>query len=163
MKKISSILMLSALLGLAGCSKFLDRQPLDSSSSATFMQSEEEINLALNGVYAAAFWQFPNNTPLLFAIESSTDLAIKRTGNAEDQVAMGDGGPFLISNSLPGNSWQQAYRLVSRANTMLDGMTKGKDNVAPSSYARMRAEALVLRAWAYYHLIGWFGDPVFYT
>ncbi|NDF99504.1 MAG: RagB/SusD family nutrient uptake outer membrane protein, partial [Chitinophagia bacterium] len=108
MKKISSILMLTALLGVAGCSKFLDRQPLDSSSSATFMQSEEEMNLALNGVYAAAFWQFPNNTPLLFAIESSTDLAIKRTGNAEDQVAMGDGGPFLISNTLPGNSWQQA-------------------------------------------------------
>ena len=163
MKKISSILMLTALLGLAGCSKFLDRQPLDSSSSATFMQSEEEMNLALNGVYAAAFWQFPNNAPLLFAIESSTDLAIKRTGNAEDQVAMGDGGPFLIGNSLPGNSWTQAYRLVSRANTMLDGMTKGKDNVAPASYARLRAEALVLRAWAYYHLIGWFGDPVFYT
>ncbi|MFM8805928.1 MAG: RagB/SusD family nutrient uptake outer membrane protein [Sphingomonadales bacterium] len=163
MKKISSILMLTALLGLAGCSKFLDRQPLDSSSSATFMQSEEEMNLALNGVYAAAFWQFPNNTPLLFAIESSTDLAIKRTGNAEDQVAMGDGGPFLIGNSLPGNSWTQAYRLVSRANTMLDGMTKGKDNVAPANYARLRAEALVLRAWAYYHLIGWFGDPVFYT
>jgi len=163
MKKISSILMLTALLGLAGCSKFLDRQPLDSSSSATFMQSEQEMNLALNGVYAAAFWQFPNNTPLLFAIESSTDLAIKRTGNAEDQVAMGDGGPFLIGNTLPGHSWTQAYRLVSRANIMLDGMTKGKDNVAPASYARLRAEALVLRAWAYYHLIGWFGDPVFYT
>lgn len=163
MKKFCSILMLTAALGLAGCSKFLDRQPLDSSSSTTFMQTEEEMNLALNGVYAASFWQFPNNTPLLFAIESSTDLAIKRTGNAEDQVAMGDGGPFLISNSLPGTAWTQAYRLVSRANTMLDGMTKGKDNVAPANYARLRAEALVLRAWAYYYLIGWFGDPVFYT
>jgi len=163
MKKFCSILMLTAALGLAGCSKFLDRQPLDSSSSTTFMQTQEEMNLALNGVYAASFWQFPNNTPLLFAIESSTDLAIKRTGNAEDQVAMGDGGPFLISNSLPGTAWTQAYRLVSRANTMLDGMTKGKDNVAPANYARLRAEALVLRAWAYYYLIGWFGDPVFYT
>lgn len=163
MKKITSILMLTAVLGLGGCSKFLDRQPLDSSSSTTFMQTEDEMNLALNGVYAAAFWQFPNNTPLLFAIESSTDLAIKRTGNAEDQVAMGDGGPFLNGNTLPANSWQQAYRLVSRANTMLDGMTKGKDNVSASSYGRLRAEALVLRAWAYYHLIGWFGDPVFYT
>lgn len=163
MKKFCSILMLTAALGLAGCSKFLDRQPLDSSSSTTFMQTEEEMNLALNGVYAASFWQFPNNTPLLFAIESSTDLAIKRTGNAEDQVAMGDGGPFLISNSLPSTAWQQAYRLVSRANTMLDGMTKGKDNVSPANYGRLRAEALVLRAWAYYYLIGWFGDPVFYT
>ena len=107
------------------------------------------MNLALNGVYAAAFWQFPNNTPLLFAIESTTDLAIKRTGNAEDQVAMGDGGPFLIGNSLPGTSWNQAYKLVTRANIMLDGMTKGQGNVSAARYARLRADALVLRAWGY--------------
>jgi starch-binding outer membrane protein, SusD/RagB family len=76
MKKISSILLMAAVVVLSGCNKFLDRQPLDSASSATFMQTEEEMNLALNGVYAAGFWQFPNNTPLLFAIEATTDLAI---------------------------------------------------------------------------------------
>jgi len=162
MKKISSILLFTAVLVASGCNKFLDRQPLDSASSATFMQTEDEMNLALNGVYAAAFWQFPNNTPLLFAIESTTDLAIKRTGNAEDQVAMGDGGPFLIGNSLPGTSWNQAYKLVTRANIMLDGMTKGQGNVSAARYARLRAEALVLRAWGYYHIMGWFGDPVYF-
>jgi len=162
MKKISSILLFTAVLVASGCNKFLDRQPLDSASSATFMQTEDEMNLALNGVYAAAFWQFPNNTPLLFAIESSTDLAIKRTGNAEDQVAMGDGGPFLIGNSLPGTSWNQAYKLVTRANIMLDGMTKGQVNVSAARYARLRAEALVLRAWGYYYIMGWFGDPVYF-
>jgi len=162
MKKISSILLFTAVLVASGCNKFLDRQPLDSASSATFMQTEAEMNLALNGVYAAAFWQFPNNTPLLFAIESTTDLAIKRTGNAEDQVAMGDGGPFLIGNSLPGTSWNQAYKLVTRANIMLDGMTKGQGNVSAARYARLRAEALVLRAWGYYHIMGWFGDPVYF-
>lgn len=162
MKKISSILFLTAVVALSGCNKFLDRQPLDSASSATFMQTEEEMNLALNGVYAASFWQFPNNTPLLFAIESTTDLAIKRTGNAEDQVAMGDGGPFLIGNSLPGTSWNQAYKLVTRANIMLDGMTKGQGNVSAARYARLRAEALVLRAWGYYYIMGWFGDPVYF-
>lgn len=162
MKKISSILLFTAVLIASGCNKFLDRQPLDSASSSTFMQTEDEMNLALNGVYAAAFWQFPNNTPLLFAIESATDLAIKRTGNAEDQVAMGDGGPFLINNDLPNRSWTQAYRLVTRANIMLDGMTKGQGNVSAARYARLRAEALVLRAWGYYHIMGWFGDPVYF-
>lgn len=162
MKKIVYIIAVLLVMGSTGCRKFLDRQPLDSSSSATFMQTEEEMNLALNGVYAASFWQFPNNTPLLFAIEATTDLAIKRTGNAEDQVAMGDGGPFLVNNSLPGTAWNQAYKLVSRANIMLEGMTKGKDNVSAARYARLRAEALVLRAWGYYHIMGWFGDPVFF-
>jgi hypothetical protein len=45
---------------------------------------------------------------------------------------------------------------------MLDGMAKGKDNVSAANYSRLRAEALVLRAWGYYHIIGWFGDPVFF-
>lgn len=163
MKKIVYIVMALSVIGSSGCRKFLDRQPLDSSSSATFMQTAEEMDLVLNGVYASAFWQFPNNTPLLFAIEATSDLAIKRTGNAEDQVAMGDGGPFLISNSLPTTAWNQAYTLVNRANVMIAGMVKGKDNVPASQYDRLRAEALVLRAWAYYHIIGWFGDPIFFT
>jgi hypothetical protein len=163
MKKLVYILMALSVIGSSGCRKFLDRQPLDSSSSATFMQTAEEMDLVLNGVYASAFWQFPNNTPLLFAIEATSDIAIKRTGNAEDQVAMGDGGPFLISNSLPTTAWTQAYTLVNRANVMISGMVKGKDNVPASQYGRLRAEALVLRAWAYYHIIGWFGDPIFFT
>ena len=162
MKKIVSILFVASLGLFAGCSKFLDRQPLDSASSATFFQTEAEMDLGLNGVYAASFWAFPNNTPLLFAIEATTDLAIKRTGNAEDQVANGDGGPFLISNSLPSTAWTQAYKLVTRANILLDGMKKGEANVTPASYKRIRAEALTLRAWGYYHIMGWFGDPVFF-
>jgi len=162
MKKIVSILFVASLGLFAGCSKFLDRQPLDSASSATFFQTEAEMDLGLNGVYAASFWAFPNNTPLLFAIEATTDLAIKRTGNAEDQIAMGDGGPFLISNSLPSTAWTQAYKLVTRANILLEGMKKGEANVSAASYKRMRAEALTLRAWGYYNIMGWFGDPVFF-
>ena len=162
MKKITSIVLIASLVLVAGCSKFLDRQPLDSASSATFFQTEAEMDLGLNGVYASSFWAFPNNTPLLFAVEATTDLAIKRTGNAEDQIAMGDGGPFLISNSLPSTCWSQAYKLVTRANILLDGMKKGEANVPAASYRRIRAEALTLRAWGYYHIMGWFGDPVFF-
>jgi len=163
MKKIFIYSFLILLVTLGGCDKFLDRQPLDSISSETFLATEQEMELGLNGVYAASFWVLANNTPLHFAIESSTDLAIKRTGNAEDQVAMGDGGPFLVGNALTTTAWSQAYRLVSRANYLLDGMKKGQAAASPRTYSRIRAEGLVLRAWAYYHLIGWFGDPIFYT
>ena len=162
MKKIFLIIAVSAAGLLAGCKKFLDRQPLDSSSSATFLATESEMELGLTGVYAASFFQFPNNTPLIFDIETCTDLAIRRTGNAEDQIAMGDAGPFLINNSLTTTAWSQAYKLVSRANQQIDGMQKGQSNVTAKTYGRIKAEALVLRAWAYYHIMGWFGDPIYY-
>jgi starch-binding outer membrane protein, SusD/RagB family len=162
MKKFLIILLTAATITGAGCKKFLDRKPLDGTSSTNFLTNEAEMDLGLNGVYASAFWQFPNNTPLLFAIESTTDIAMKRVGNAEDQVAMGDGGPFLISNSLTVTAWNQAYKLVARANQQLSGMLNGKNNVPAATYGRMRAEALVLRAWGYFNLLYQFGDIPYY-
>ena len=162
MKKIFFIITIASIGLNTGCKKFLDRKPLDGTSASNFLVNEAEMELGLNGVYAAAFWQFPNNTPLLFAMESTTDLALKRVGNAEDQVAMGDGGPFLVSNSLTVTVWGQAYRLVARANQQLSGMVKGQPNVPARTYGRLKAEALVLRAWGYYHLMASFGDVPYY-
>jgi len=163
MKKLIYFSFLTLLLGTAGCSKFLDRKPLDASSSTNFLANKEEMELSLNGVYGAAFWAFPNNTPLLFAVEASTDLAIKRGGNAEDAVAMGDGGPFLFNNALVNTCWSQAFRLIQRTNQHLGGMETGKTNVSATDYGRIRAEALVLRAWAYFHLMYMFGDVPWYN
>lgn len=163
MKKLLYIPVLVALVALAGCDKYLDRRPLDASSATNFLTNQAEMEQGLIGVYAAAFWVFPNNTPLLFAVESSTDLAVKRGGNAEDLVAMGENGPFIINNALVNTCWSQAYRLVYRANQQIAGMENGRANVPPATFARIKAEALVLRAWAYFNLMYMFGDVPFYT
>lgn len=162
MKRLIFLSFFAALIIFNGCEKFLDRQPLDSLSSETFYQTEAEMDLGLNGVYAASFWVFPNNMPLLWAIETTSDIAVKRVGNAEDLIAAGDGGPFLVNNSLSTTAWSQAYKLVTHSNMLLEGMQKGKTNASAAGYSRIRAEGLVLRAWAYYHIMGWFGDPVYF-
>jgi len=162
MKKIILLLVPIAVIGLSSCQKFLDRKPLDASSAATFLSNQAEMEQGLNGVYAAGMWVMFSNTPLLFEIEASTDLAMKRVGNASDQVAMGDGGPFLITNSMTITAWNQAFRLVQRANQQIASMENGRDNVPATTFNRLKAEALVLRAWGYLHLAGWFGDVPFY-
>jgi len=163
MKKLIFLSVFATLIIFSGCEKFLDRQPLDSLSSETFYQTEAEMELGLNGVYTASFWVFPNYLPLLWAIETTTDIALRRTGTPEDLIAAGDGGPFLINNLLTTMAWDQAYRLVTSSNLLLEGMQKGEKNVSVAGYSRIRAEALVLRAWAYYHIMGWFGDPIYFT
>lgn len=154
--------MLLLVLVTASCNKHLDRKPLDAASASTFLSNTEEMEQGLNGVYASAMWVFPNNTPLLFAVEASTDMAIKRGGNAEDLVAMGEAGPFSINNSLVNTCWSQAYRLIQRANQQLAGMENGKANVPSTTFGRIKAEALVLRAWGYFHLLYMFGDVPYY-
>jgi hypothetical protein len=162
MKKYIIILLSISAVSLMSCQKFLDRKPLDASSSSTFLSNQSEMEQGLIGTYASAMWVFPNNTPLPFAIEASTDMAMKRGANAEDLIAMGDGGPFVINNSLTSTCWNQAYKLVQRANQQIAGMENGKANVSTVTYNRIKAEALVLRAWGYYHLMGWFGAVPYY-
>ncbi|HZH96495.1 MAG TPA: RagB/SusD family nutrient uptake outer membrane protein [Flavisolibacter sp.] len=147
---------------LSGCQKFLDRKPLDASASSTFLSNEAEMDLGLTGVYASSVWVVANNIPLMYSIESTTDLAIRRTGNTEDQIAMGDAGPFLVSNGLTVVAWNQEYKLVARANQQLHGMKRAEANVDAKTYGRIRAEVLVLRAWAYFHLMSQFGDVPYY-
>ena len=162
MKKYFIIPTLVAAFAISSCNKFLDRKPLDASSSATFLSNQAEMEQGLNGTYASAMWVIANNSPMHFAIESSTDMAIKRGGNAEDLIAMGDGGPFLVNNAICISSWNQAYKLVQRANQQIIGMENGKANVSAVVYNRIKAEALVLRAWGYFHLMTWYGDVPYY-
>ena len=162
MRKIYFITFIAAVGFLYSCNKFLDRKPLDASASSTFLSNESEMNIGMTGVYASAFWAVANNVPLMYSIESTTDLALRRTGNAEDQIAMGDAGPFLVSNGITVVAWDQEYKLVARANQQLAGMKTGEKNVNPKTFGRIKAEVLVLRAWAYFHLMSQFGDVPYY-
>ncbi len=162
MKKYFIITTLLAAFTMSSCNKFLDRKPLDASSSSTFLSNLAEMEQGLVGTYASSMWVIANNTPMHYAIESSTDMALKRGGNAEDLIAMGDGGPFLVNNAITIAAWNQAYKLVQRANQQIVGMENGKANVSAVVYNRIKAEALVLRAWGYFHLMTWFGDVPYY-
>ena len=126
-------------VSLFGCSKdFLDRQPLDAPSTTSFYSNEAEIKLGLTGVYSAAFWARAGNVPDLKRIEGSTDLIISRKSDAEALIAQGDNGPFVPGNAWSDNAWVQGYRVVVRANDMLDNMKRGEAATPKASYAKMR-------------------------
>ena len=158
-------IVLAAILTLGmGCSKdFLDRQPLAETSTSIFYVNEAEMKLGLTGVYNASFWSRLGNVPDLKRIEGSTDLIISRSGDQEAVIARGENGPFLVTgNAWVDNSWAQAYRLIARSNEMLEGMKRGEAVTSKVAFNRMRSEALTLRAWAYFNLMVWYGDPVYY-
>ncbi|PWS26660.1 RagB/SusD family nutrient uptake outer membrane protein [Pedobacter yonginense] len=164
MKKIFYIIIIIGL-GFSSCKKTLDLQPLDTVSSTNFLTNEAEIKLGLSGVYNGAQWNYgATNTPLLKRIEAATDFCLSRKGSdQEDLMALGDNGPFVNGNGIPTSAWSNAYTLISRANSFLEGIKAGQAATPAAAYNRMRAEALVLRAWSYYHLMAWFGDVPFIT
>jgi len=142
--------LVCALIGLAGCQKFLDKNPLDVPATTTFLTNDKEINVSLTAIYKSVNWDF-GLVPYQSATDAWTDLAILRANDLGE-------GTFDTYNAHPATLWKNAYMQIQRANTLLAGMEAAKANVPAATYNRMQAETRVLRAWAYHFLVFMFGD-----
>src|SRR5690606_12740510 len=156
LKRILNITVLGlSLLTFSGCQEFLEKKPLDSPATGSFLRNENEINVALTAVYRSINWDF-GLVPYQSATDAWADIAILRANDLGE-------GTFDTYNAHPANLWKNAYMTIQRANTMLDGMQAAKGNVPENAFNRMEAEARVLRAWSYHYLAFIFGDAPLIT
>ena len=135
---------------VSGCKDYLEQVPLDAPATGQFFNNQTEMNAALTAVYKSAYWN-TGNTPYQSVMDGWTDIALLRA------VDLGEGN-FDVFNAHPKNIWTFAYITIQRANTMLDGMETGKNNVPAATFNRLQAEARGLRAYAYFYLAFMFGD-----
>ncbi len=137
----------------AGCS--MDIVPKTQGNSASWYSSEEELQLAVNEFYIIGYW----NTPLESS-EQWTDNVTYRQQNRNP----GSGGTILDA-TMSGTQWevyalwQQSYKLISRANTLLENIHRAEENgVNPDFIERCKAEAYFVRACKYADLLFFYGD-----
>jgi hypothetical protein len=143
--------LLGLLIGFNSCKKFLTEVPLDSPTTGSFFNNQGEMNVALTGVYNSIDWDTGALIPWQILFDQWTDIGVERTAGVAE-------GTLDVSNSNVSTTWNFAYTTIQRANTLIQGMERGKANVAPADYNTIQAEARVLRAFAYYHLVFMFGD-----
>lgn len=159
MKNILNIYTtLFGLLALLSCSdKVLDLQPLGNPTDATFFSNENELQLAINGVYGRLSEPDEEILPLTMYMDAIlTDNALYRITDNND-------GLRALSNSAhdPNSGFSfygSYYRSIGRANAMLDNMERATDVVETSILNDFRAQALTLRAYYYHFLIEFWGD-----
>ena len=154
MKKILIITGIIFII-LSGCKKYLDKQNLAEPSATTFLSNAAEVDFALTGVYSSSYWT-EANLPIQCRFDTYTDIGVERGSGFA-------GGTFDAANGTILNYYTYMYRTISRANVMLSGMVRAQSSIPEAQYTKFVAEAKVLRAWSYYHLIGLFGDVVYYT
>jgi tetratricopeptide (TPR) repeat protein len=168
MKKVyKNIFMAIVALSItASCRKDLDRAPLDQFSSATFWTTEQNIMLALTGVYRGNIQMAVNPTSaeysatdwwsyhgLLF-LELATDNAYDRRGDNSGFNRLTN-GTLDATNSYLGNYWSLSYNRIARCNYFLENINKAQIDAAKIS--RMSAEARFIRACQYFYLSQYFG------
>ena len=151
MKKILSFKLIISLLG--GCTK-LDLNPLSQGSSANWYSDETEITLALNDLYRTYLYE----TEVNLETERMTDNWTQRQA-----VHVFAAGAVASDWALAETVWLNAYKGISRANTILESLPRAAGAVSAAKQKQFEGEAKFFRAVLYARLIFLYGDVPYYT
>ena len=154
--KLSLFLTIGLLI--TSCEDYLDRQPTDY-SSVGFYQTEAAVKTGVAGVYDPLYLGGTAH-PYPTFLDNYTGMCLDRAENN----TIGAGGAVNPDNGAFRTWWTYMYRLIARANSVLTGVEPYRETLeGTGKTSQYLAEARVLRAYAYYNLISFFGDVPFYT
>jgi len=151
------------LLGVTSCKKYLNKLPLDTITSEAFYTNAAQVQQGLTGVYSAYGARtispgFANPTTYYAKMDLHTEIGLERGLNGT--IGSGAYGP---TDGTIRELWAGFYQVIQRANSLLFNMQRAQSVMDPAEYARVQAEAKVLRASAYWYLMVYFGDVPFFT
>jgi hypothetical protein len=156
MKKfIYSILL---LVFFTGCdSDLLDLQSLTEPTDATFFSNEQELDLALTGVYNSLVWLGGYTMPVQVAMDNgATDVGLVRGGfTGFDELGAGS---HSANTSGFQSTYAHMYRGIGRANNLINNLDRASGVVSQARLNQIKYEAMVLRAYFYHYLVFLFGD-----
>ena len=156
--KYIKTILLSMFLGvvITSCNDFLSVAPHDLTKE-TFYKSENELSAALTGVYAPInFNEFYGNMYPVY-LAGGDDLSFyQRPNPGNPSTAM------LLANANSSTAefatlWKALYEGINRANLLIENADNNKE-IKEDLRNRVKAEALFLRGFYYFHLVQGWGD-----
>lgn len=134
---------------------FLNLQPISSAASENFYRTAEDMNIALNGTYAALRRQGISINNYVFGEISADNTYPVASGSVTDQDEF-DRFYIRTTNPFLSTRWNDGYNAISRANIVLERIEPVEmDDQLKRRYI---AEAKFLRAFVYFELVRTFGD-----
>lgn len=150
MKKYTILVGLALTLG--SCSGFLDVNPTDRYTQATYWKTREQAEAALVGTYSMLANASVYGDPISMEAASPNHYTYDNTGGAG---FIAQGIHDAANNGIINNKWGACYAGIGRANTLLDNV--GGINMDDAIKKRYIAEAKFLRALYYQQLLTYYG------
>ena len=151
----TEILILFLISVIFQACDFVEEEPKDFLSPANFYQSEADATAAVNavynhladgGYYGSSIWNIGDVT---------TELVEPGESAGQGRIAL-QTYTFDPATGVFAGLWNQLYRSINRANTVIDRVPMIDMNV--ETRARLVAEAKFLRALNYFDLVKVYGD-----
>ncbi|WP_205511615.1 RagB/SusD family nutrient uptake outer membrane protein [Longitalea arenae] len=154
MKRTSTIILIAGItVGMAACSKSLDKLPLDSPSSETFYKNATEVEMGIQGCYKSLNWELKATRPWPVMLDNTTDISWNRSAHAVQELG---NGTAISTNSSAEIAWTQCYKSIGRANFLLDNIDRATD-LSDDYKKQVIAEARWVRSFNYFLLTELFG------
>ena len=154
------IILLSAVLTLTACDEWLEVTPPSNISTENFYTNATEAEQALYGVYNGLM-------PLSYYSWLMSDLRSDDVwaDDAEDSATQRDYldifsfNPNIVTISTLNDAWVDLYEIVARANVLLQKIesTTFEEMDGLDLRTQFKAEARLLRGYAYFELVRYFG------
>jgi hypothetical protein len=151
LKNKLTIAVLSASVILGSCSKqFITKAPDDQLLASQALAAPSDLVTALNGVYAqlapAAF--YGRDLPVIGDLMADNTYVEQKNSNRYiPQYKY----TVLVTDGIANDAWTDGYKIVLRANNIIDAKVTG------STVVGMKAQAYALRALAYFKMVTLFG------
>ncbi|MGI6572306.1 MAG: RagB/SusD family nutrient uptake outer membrane protein [Fermentimonas sp.] len=157
-KQIKRIILISLLSILISCTDFLEKHPLDQVSGPTFWKTNEDVEMALTGVYSRLLTNTYNYLRMRWDVMAG-DVGL-HSDHAVRKISMGHLYPS--TGDLVSYIYSQCYSGIAACNYFLDNI----DRVTTLSESKMnqyKGEVLFLRALHYFTLSTFYGGVPIYT
>lgn len=157
--KYSGILLLLAMVMLAGCKKFLAEKDPSNLEPDTYYTIPEHAEAAIAAAYSQT--RFIGNGAGIFVanfsmLEVVTGTAKTETGQNSDLNNL-VGLSYNGDNLLVRNWWNGLYSVIAQTNLVLEKVP-GINPMDAVRKNQILGEARFLRAWAYFYLVRLYGD-----
>jgi hypothetical protein len=167
MKKIIIFLSAAALLTTTGCKKdYLETKPTDQVDNSQVFTTTDNAGIALNGIYRYMFERTtttssnaqgkPGVGGILLGIDHMGEDVLQ--ANATWFTSTGEGNwvaPRTDNSAGTLYYFRTFYRMIGNANYIIDNI--GNASGSDAEKARVKAEALTLRAYSYSYLVQFYG------
>lgn len=155
MKKKLLLLSLCSLGLFTSCEKFLEEKPYDFLTATNFYQNEGDAIAGLNGVFSVMQAQTYYGRTVWLVTELPADYMAVVGATTGDRAELSR-FTYTANNGEIGNWWVNNYRLIGRANDVIEKVPAVSMDEASKN--NIIGNARFLRALAYFELVRSYGD-----
>jgi hypothetical protein len=155
MKKKLLLLSLCSLGLFTSCEKFLEEKPYDFLTASNFYQNEGDAIAGLNGVFSQMQAQTHYGRTVWLVTELPGDYMAVVGATTGDRAELSR-FTYTANNGEIGNWWVNNYRLIGRANDVIEKVPAVSMDEASKN--NIIGNARFLRALAYFELVRSYGD-----